>query len=653
MKKFLALTIVCSLLLTTGCGNGDEPSSTEQPNEVVVEPTLYSIGSAMDLVYADAGCTGDEDDAEVITKYLESFGTTPKDFLTELETNPSTSTTIARILKASGISMSEVDWSSVDEIYEFAGFNTTTPIVDTDVELVLTADRDKFVDIVTHYGVADYWNKLNSLYESVDVSIDRPDETLLNDMLNEWSIQDVMSKFPSTCRIIDDNTIEVKVNDGSKSYYEMARRNEHKYVSFYPYNDDGSGALYMRNTYEESEVPLWEVYFCAYMSYLQSSTGVSATNGVVNNTEDGIEIWWSPSTGYTVSLYVYESGLIRLTYGTDDRYSDYIDDITSVDSGSSTTVKAAVKDKICSEFNMSNTTFDTFVTMAQVFNLPCASCDLNAPADTLSQESMQQWLDAAAIFNTYLRAVDKAYQTDITAYEFSIHLADFAAIGRDASDRLRITGTTEAISEESTDYKSMSEQDGSKVDVYKQFTDDLLNAVGSKSYFMIENYNAFLTNITYVFSGTDRSEEIATKMQAFKDNEVLLAATQIVFDKYTKNDISSAIAGNYSNVDQSRLIDILSCVESNYFYNSSTVGDVQRALFNWLTYGRSDVTAENINSVDVSTLSDYENYTLQELKANRSAQDTFASILNKAIKFTDLGVYTSGAEIVKSLINNV
>lgn len=650
MKKFLATMLVCSLLLTTGCGGGEESTPT---TEVVVEPTLYTVGSAMDLVYADAGCSGDEGDEALITAYLESFGTTPSDFLSEMETNPSTSMTIARILKASGVSMSEVDWGTVEDIYGFAGFGSKLPTVDTDVELMLTADRDKFIEIITHYGVADYWNKLTSLYKSEDLSVDRPDEKLLNDMLNELSIQDVLSKYSSTCNIISDGTIEMKVNSGSKSYYEIAIRNGHKYVSFYPYNDDGTGALNMRDPYSNSDIPMWQVYFCAYMSYLQTSAGVSATNGVVNNTENGIEIWWSPSTGYTVSLYVYESGLIRLTYGTDDRYSDYIDDLTSVDSGSATTVKAAVKDKICSEFNMSNSTFDTFVTMAQVFNLPCAIVDLNASADTLSQESMQQWLDAAAIFNSYLRAVDKSYQADITAYEFSDHLVDFASVGRDNSDKMLITGTIGDLTGESLDTKPMSEQDGSKIDIYKKFTDDLLEAVGSKSYFMIENYNAFLTNITYVFKGADRSEELATLVQEISQNTMLTEVARTVYDSYSDNNISTVLGGNFSNIDQSRVLDILSCVKDNTFSNTSTVGEVQRALFKWFTYGRSSVTAENINSVDLSKLEQYSNMTLPELYSSRDAQDEFAKVLDKAIKFTDLGVYTNGTMIVKTIVNNV
>lgn len=653
MKKFLAILIVGSLLLTVGCGNGEETSVTTPTGEVEIEPTLYTVGDAMDRVYMAAGCVGDDTDADTITVYLASYGTTPTDLLTELETSPSTSITLARLFKDSGISMSEVDWSTVNDIYDFAGFSSKSPVVDTNIDLTLTADRDEFVDIITHYGVADYWNKLNQTYGTDNISVDRPDETLVSDLLNNLSIQDVLSKYPSTCKIINDNTIEMKVNAGSKSYYELARRNGYKYVSFYPYNDDGSGALYMRNTYGESPVPLWEVYFCAYMSYLQTSMNVTATNGVVNNTTDGIEIWWSPSTGYTVSLYVYESGLIRLTYGTDDRYTEYIDDMTTVDGDKALTVKAAVKDKISGEFSMSDSSFETFITLAQVFNLPCASGDLNGSSEELSQEEMQEWLDAAAIFNSYLKAVDKAYQTDITAYEFSTHLVDFASIGRTNAEVSTLRGCLDLISSEASNTSPMSGNHDTTIDLYREFTDAVLNTVGSKSYFMLENYNAFLTNISYTFSGTDKSDEIATQFTDIKSNPVLFSTMKAVFDDYSGGDISLAESGMYSSIKQNRMLDILSCVSSNQLYSTSTVADIQSTLFSWFTYGRSDVTAENIASVDISSLTDYNIFTIEELKRSTDAQNALSSVLDSAIKYTDMGAYVSGKTIVQAITSSM
>lgn len=650
MKKFLAILIVSSLLLTTGCGKNEE-ESLPTTGEVVVEPTLYTVGEVMNDVYNAAGCVGDDTDAATINAYLESLGTTPADFLSELETNPDTSITIARVLRPLGYSMTEVDWSTASDIYDFAGFSSGSPTVATNVDLVLTADRKEFVDIITHYGVADYWNKLSASYNTDNVVIDRPDESLVDDMLKKLSIQDVLSKYPSSCKIISDNTIEMKVNTNSKSYYELARRNGYKYVSFYPYNDDGSGQLYMRNLYGDSPVPLWEVYFCAYMSYLQSSMGVTATNGVVNNTEDGIEIWWSPSTGYTVSLYVYESGLIRLTYGTDDRYTEYIDNVTSVNSDDAITVKAAVKDKISSEFSMSDASFNMLVTLAQVFNLPCAEGDLTRPSTELSQDDMQGWLDAAAIFNSYLKAVDKAYQSDITPYEFSTHLVDFANIGRNSVDTTAIRACLEIINEEADDTTPMSGNHDAVIDLYKQFTDQLLECVGSTSYFMIENYNGFLTNISYVYGGTDRSKEISSQLSKIRDNTVLYNTVLAVFDKYMDGDISIAAKGNLSSINQSRMLDTLDAVSGNEIYSTSTVAEIRTVIFAWLTYGRSDITKQNINAVDVSGLTDYNSLTIQELRNNNDAQTALGTVLANAIKYTDMAVYVTGTDIVKALTN--
>ena len=653
MRKYIAaLMAAVTVLSLSACGQKEEVQGMDYTiSDVEVSPTLYTVGSAFDMVYSTAGY---EDDISVFNEYLNGFDTDINALILELEGNPSTSITLSRILGNSGIKMSEVDWSTAYEIYDMPGFkDVSTPVVDTNVKLTLTPDRDKFVDIISHYGVVEYWNLLTATYPGIDVTVDRPDESFVDKLLYEWTIPDVESLYKDTVKKFNDSNLEVKLNSSTNSYYGIAKRNGFHYVSYYPYNSGKDGYIYMRDSFANSDIPLWQAYFCAYAAYLQGEYDVSVTSGVINNTTDGVEIWWSPSTGFTLSLYVYESGLIRITYGTDNRYSEYIDDVTDIGGSSSSTVKTALQSKLSSEFSMTTDTFESLITVAQVFNLPCAQVDFNSDASNLDKAMMQNWLDAAAIFNSYLKAVDSAHQSTITPYEFSIHLADFVCIGRSADEVTDIKFQQNLISTYADDEYPMSTAADVKPNIindYQMFTDSLLDIVGSKSYFMIEGYNSFMTNITYVSKGEDRSEEITNSLQSLPS--ATLRTAEAVFGKVcSEKDFVDAVDGDFDDVDQSRVLNIIECLEEYSFTDESTIPEAVECILEWLAYGRSSVTKDNIYSIDKSELSTISDICVGDIFPASDIHSVILPIFDEAIGYIEVQGDGDGEDIIRQLFN--
>lgn len=657
MRKYIAALLAAATLFTcTACGQKEEVITDSTPNNnVTVQPTLFTVGDVFYDIYTNAGCTGEDGDEDILNEYLGNYDLSVDSVILELEGSASTSIPLSRLLGDIGVKMSEVDWSTVSEVYTIPVFSDiSSPTVNTTTKLTLTSDGDEFVDIISHYGVVDYWNLLTATYPDVDITADRPDESFITKLLYDWSTPDVESLYPDTCKYVADNTLEVKLNSSTNSYYSVATRNGFRHVSFYPYNSGKDGYLYMRDNFSTSDIPLWQAYFCAYAAYLQGEFDVSVTSGVINSTTDGVEIWWSPSTGYTLSLAVYESGLVRITHGTDDRYSDYIDEVTDVGGSASSTVKNALQDKLGSEFSMSSSVFESLVSLAQVMELPCADINLTASSDTLDKDTMRDWLDAAAIFNSYLKAVDKAHQSSITPYEFSVHLIDFACIGRDADTVTELKGLTELIASHAGETDPMSTASDINPDIindYSNFTDQLLDTVGSKSYFMIEGYNSFMTNITYVYAGEDKTDEVEAGILALHENSYMSNLAEVIFiNTINDTDFRDAFDGDYSTTDQNRVLSILDCINTYSFTSDSSVTSIVDCIMAWFAFGKSSVTSDNLYSINTAALADYATTPVKELVNDTELLSILTNIMNEAIVYADVQGGGTGTDIAKALL---
>ena len=668
MRKHIATILVAALILSfAGCNNAEDGNintntstaiEDESPQDVEVEANLYSVGSILADVYSAAGYTYDyqstEEGEKVLEDYLSNCGTTLDDFVNEFGTDkdPSTSLIVARVLGSIGVSSSEVDWSTASEAMEMPHF-----LRDVSVSVSITQDRDDFVKQIKTHGVTDYLLLIREMVGDKLPTPPRADTGFMRKMAKELSIQDVFTQYMSTSNYIDSNTIMFKVSQTSTSSYELVRRNEHMYASFYPtIGGKGNAPVYMLDKVEGTDIPLWQVYFCLYAYDLQSTLNLSVTDGIVNTTNDGVEIWWSPETGETIELDVYESGLIRIVYGTDDRYINYLEDVNE-DVTSGTTIKDALRKKLGEDFDITDNTFESLIVMAKVFNLPCAQINLDLPSSKLTAEEIKEWYDATDTFVNHLYVISGRGRDSITQYEFSKHLISFASIGQKSPTIQELVLIMNDIQVEASKVDSMAvaaENNPAILDTYFAFTTKILDTVGSKSYFMLEGYNSLVTNITYVAPNNDKSIEIIERLTAIEENyPIMHKALVYTFDSICNNsDVKKLLNGQLDSIDQAWALEFITLLESTTFSENSVYESMLNAVFTWLSYGRSEVTIENIAHIDMFNVSNFLGKSLSNILTEGDPKEATAEVIDKAISFADVKGSGDGEGLVKIIFGS-
>ena len=657
MRKHIAVVLAAITLLTcAGCNNteGNVPSESVTPdNTVEFESSLYTVGSALDAVYSAAGYTYDyattEEGEKVLEEYLSNCGTTLDLLIDEFDEDkdPSTSLVVAQVLGSVGIKSSEVDWSTRSDAFTMPHF-----MRDVAVTVSITQDRDEFVKLIKERGVTDYLMLIREVVGDKLPTPPRADTSFMRKMAKELSIQDVFTQYMSTSNYIDSDTIMFKTSQSTASAYELVRRDEHMYASFYPtVSGKNNDPVYMLDKCEGTDIPLWQIYFCIYAYDLQSTLDLSVSDGIINTTNDGIEIWWSPETGETVELDVYESGLIRIVYGTDDRYLNYLEDVNEeIEAG--VTIKDTLRNKLRSDYDISDNTFESLVVLAKVFNLPCAQVDRNLPAAKLSNEDLKEWYDATDIFVHYLYVISGSGQESITPYEFSKQLVAFASIGQSSTAIQELVYCMNDIQSEASKVDSMavaSANDPSIMDTYLAFTTKVLDIVGSKSYFLIEGYNSLISNVTYVSTSSDRSVEIAERLTAIEENypKMYNSLVYTFVDICDNKDVGKLLNGQIFDIDQEWALEFITVLEATTFTDDSVYETVLNSVFTWLSYGRSQVTIENISYIDLSSVSESMGIGMSNLLTNKELQTNTATIIDQAIGYADTEGSGTGDGLVK------
>lgn len=653
-KQFIAILLSTCILLLSGCG--DKNATSSKPSEVDVKPSLYSAYDAFDTVITAAGYYDSTNGRQLVEQYLAKYGYTLSQLKLDLQQNPSTNVKIAEILNSVQLKISEIDWSTVRAVYDLPVFTDTGSTTEVDTAgLYLTNDHEEFITMMKKYGYKQYKKLLSGIGPISDLVSSVPDLDLIEDTLTQYSPMDILTMYSAKAKMIDANTVEFKPVPNKSYFYEFARRNGFKYVTFYPsVAGDDNSPVYMRNPYGTSEdIPTWQAYFILYADYLYTKMDLDVSNAIYNVTNDGIECWWSPSTGRTVELDVYASGLIRLIFGNDDRYEEYQNSTEEPSTDTQNkTIRAFIYDKLNSEFDINNSDFNTLVTMCKVFYLPCANIDLNKPSTELTTFQMQGWLDAASIYSNYL---SKSKMQKLTPYVYSKYLVDFANIGRNDQNITDLLSMCEQDAENPNPISNAATVNPAIIDIYKQFTDKLLEAVGSKSTFLIEGYNAIITNIEFVGDNSSELNSLKTEIEQIQNTQPLIytLGKEVYGKALANNDMLLLYAGDLSIIeDTTTTLNILKQMQSAALTEETTLGDATQILLNWIAYGRSPVTKQNIQTIDKAPIAEWTVMPLKELSRNTAARKALASLLDEAIAFADTGSSSvgSGNSIAEILI---
>lgn len=334
MKRFISLIAVTAILLScTGCGEEKAQETVEEwgdtaTSEVVVEPTLYTIGDAFSRVFDALGYDAEKSPAEnraLIDEALSQYGHSVTSLKSAFTGNPNTDPSISTILSLAGISNEEVDWTSVITY-------VALPILSEDaINVAMPDDREQFLKNIKDTGIAAY----ESVIDLVPIEA-RFSKSVIDTFLNAEACDNFMTREASKLKVVNEYTIQY--NEGlDLSFYELVLYNGIRMASYYPtlVNED-ERPLYMREKVSDSsDVELWQVYTVYFLKMLEENYHVSSSEGVIDKTEDGIAIWWSLGNSKTLSLTIGESGFICVSVSTDDRFVEY----NGSQIGPSTTVK--------------------------------------------------------------------------------------------------------------------------------------------------------------------------------------------------------------------------------------------------------------------------------------------------------------------------
>lgn len=659
MRKIIALSLVLATMVTlTGCGEEEKETShpqseTSSSAEVNVRPNLYSVYDAFDTILAESGYY--DEGKTAFDDYLSKYELTLATLKTELQRDPSKNLAISKMLSDVGIMPSEVDWDTVSEVYELEVFKKAIQSSGNST-LYLTADRDEFVTMIRQFGYDPYFKLIKENVNELGIRVPVPDDEIVDKMLSELSPMDLLSIYPATSRIIDENTIELKKTVDAKAFYELARRNGYRYVSYYPtISGEDNTPVYMRDNVEGLDVPLWQAYCLTYCEVLYSKYNLSPKNAVFNVTNDGVEMWWSPSTGKTIELDVYESGLIRIVFGNDDRLEEYQQDITEAPEDTSpATAYSTIKDKLSSEYSFSTADFETFVAMVKIFDLPCGRIRLYGSADELNSTLMGQWIDAAVTYSTFLSS---SRMMNITPYQYSEYLVKFVNTGRDDPNVTAALDIVEVDKDNPNSLATAASINPMLLDLYKQFTDRLLYAVNSNQQFLLSGYNSYVTSVEYIDEDALKFSDVKAQLDTVRDGSLLTYDMgREVFCNALGNEPLTSIYDNDEITSPSALgkaQDTISLMGSTSFSKDMSVSQALDLLMRWIGDGRSSITKNNLASIDRSSVNEWASLTLEEVESKGDAKKAMAAIVQEALNYadTDGRITGDGSSIIAVLFS--
>ena len=611
MKKFAAI-LCCAALLTslTGCG-GDEGSNTTggSVSTEVIEPTLYSMDTALDKVYKAAGYNYDYetplDGQKVLDKYCAQIDVTWYDVLLAFDSDkPEEEFALIKLFQTVGISPTDINWDTLGSIYAMPNTVYAPERAEN-----LTEDRDEFIAIIRESGPAGYKNNiLMSKGEIPDIgAISVPIfEECLND---EMTYKRIYEKYEFKKGTLEDNQLLFKTSERDTHFWVYTERNGHCYIAFYPtVSNMSNSAKYLAELDPNSGTPLWQHYFCAYATWAIDSYDVDMSKGIYNVTNDGVEVWWPLNNGErSLEIDVYESGLIRVVMSSDGRYDSYAADNLEFNS--------LFDDEDYSYFSenygFSNADVDTLAELAKIFQLPYAN-----------EKDPSKWAELSEIYMDALYVANHPEDLDkVTVADIENSLERLCRLTKPEGSGVPESTNTTPLSDILT--RELVEND-LRADLY-------LTAIGaSDSTLFIGGYNSTSTTITYVKPRDPREDEHKERFTKLCEDELFLHTMNVWCDDVMAlSNVSMALADDYRNIDHDWFSTFLDAVEEINISKNNNFGTYFKNLQDLTTIDAGPIVYTAIYNIDdlPESLQNIEIYSASDM----SAADDYLNQLIEAL----------------------
>ena len=565
-KKILARLYVCLMLTAlVGC---DIQQVEDTTTSTVISPELYNMNSFVQKVYTAAGYDYSYEDLAdgeaVLDEYVSTLGFTWRDVLSALSgTSPSTDKNIMALCRAVGLSTSEIDWTTYDSLYNLPNMSPAASKATN-----LTADRDAFATLMQSGAIATYRDSIVNSGGSIP-SVGTIDAAIFAECLNkDMTLSRIAEKYEYKAMTGSDQLI-FKVASYDSSFYGYTERNGCSYIIFYPTvcNPNNAGK-YLLDCDGDTNIPLWQEYFIAYADWCTQTYGVDLSNGIYNVTNDGIEVWWPTSDGYSLELDVYESGLIRVVRSSDNRYNQY----ASTNVVKDPRVPEELYTWCNTNYGLTRADVNALYALAQIFQLNC-----------VESKEMVDWSTPASIYVSGLHVIGNpdAYM-QYSVGDILSCLIKFAQINN-PEYTFSYSDTLDAV--------PMSSVSNADLVSNRQIVQKLLDSVNaSNSVINIAHLNAATSKVTYIKPDDPRMSACKEKYLSLTEDELV----KWTFEKWVYpimgyNCVNSAMTDNWDSIDYDVFSSLIDKVEEVGIAATDTFGEYFTKLKELSTYDRSDI----------------------------------------------------------------
>lgn len=577
-KKITSCILSATLLLTlTGCGNENTSSGTSSSSgDVIVAPELYNVRTVFEQVYSKAGYTyaynTPAEGEAVLEAYVSTLGLSWRGVLNALTSkNPATDTTLMALCKDVGISTSEVDWTTCDTVYSLPNTTPAAPL-----KVNLTQSRDAFIADMQDGAFSDYRESIKAAggvipgTASIDANVFAE---CLNVDMTMSRIADKYTKYT----YVNPEQLMFKPTNFDSSFYTYTERNGHSYIAYFPTvcNLNNAGK-YLAECDGDTGIPLWQEYFISYAQWCHDNYGVNLTEGIYNSTNDGIEVWWPTSDGYSLELDVYESGLIRIVRSSDSRYDSYSTTIITKDP----TIPDTLYDYLRENFGLNRTDVEAIYKLAQIFELEC-----------FKSEKVEDWKDAATV---YVRGFNIIGDPDAyTKYTVGDILGCFAGFMH-IRDPEKQYSYDSAISS-----KLLSELTNAELVANYNTTMSILSEINAtNSTVNIAHFNSATSKVIYVKPDDLRMNEYKQKWEALVSDELVKwTLEKWVSPIMSDANVTYALANKWASINYDEFCPLIDKMESLSVVSTDTFGEYFSKLKDLSTFGRSDIIYTSVYSI--------------------------------------------------------
>lgn len=572
-KKITSCILSATILLTlTGCGNENTSSDTSS----IVAPELYNVRTVFEKVYSKAGYTYDygtpAEGEAVLDAYVSTLGLSWRGVLNTLTSkNPAMDTTLMALCKDVGISTSEVDWTTFDTVYSLPNTTPAAPL-----KVNLTQNRDAFIMDMQDGAFNDYRESIKAA-GGVIPGTTSIDANVFAECLNvDMTMSRIADKYTKYTYVNPEQLMFKPMNFDS-SFYTYTERNGYSYVAYFPTvcNLNNAGK-YLAECDGDTGIPLWQEYFISYAQWCHDNYGVNLTDGIYNSTNDGIEVWWPTSDGYSLELDVYESGLIRIVRSSDSRYDSYSTTIITKDP----TIPDTLYDYLRENFGLNRTDVEAIYKLAQIFELEC-----------FKSERVEDWKDAATV---YVRGFNIIGDPDAyTKYTVGDILGCFAGFMH-IRDPEKQYSYDSAISS-----KLLSELTNAELVTNYNMTMSILSEINAtNSTVNIAHFNSATSKVIYVKPDDLRTDEYKQKWEALISDELVKwTLEKWVSPIMSDANVTYALANKWASINYDEFCPLIDKMESLSIVSTDTFGEYFSKLKDLSTFGRSDIIYTSVYSI--------------------------------------------------------